>query len=426
MYKARRAGSKQIMYEIKLLNSEEKNITRELWERIFTEDSISFLDYYYQFKCKDNLVYLIEKDNRAAAMLQCNPYLMKVNGMEVVADYIVGVATDKDYRHQGLMAALIKNALNDMAGQGKAFTFLMPAAEAIYTPFGFRFVYSQLVYKETKDSDKRLSDVAINQEGSKENSKENSEKINTSEETKAVIVPVTEVDIDKLLRVLNKHLEKNYDVFTVRTKEYIEDLIRLYESDGGRVCCVLKNDKFEALFSWWLTDSGAEITELICFDDDKTWIVENIKRYFRSNYSADSFLFRGEVPENCGHESRIMLRIADVKSMLKLIRTDKALRIKLRIEDRLIYKNNGAFLWYVDEKHSYVKVLENADTGINNQYDLKYSLQAASYGEDEFDCELDLSIEELALWFFKGIVPKGDSDLKHIRIINRFFINEIV
>ena len=41
-------------------------------------------------------------------MLHLNPYTMIVNGYEFPCNYIVAVATDPDYRHQGCMRALLE------------------------------------------------------------------------------------------------------------------------------------------------------------------------------------------------------------------------------------------------------------------------------------------------------------------------------
>ena len=58
----------------------------------------------------------------------------------VPADYLVAVATKVTFRHRGLMRALLTKALRDMEEQERPFTFLMPADEAIYTPFDFRLM----------------------------------------------------------------------------------------------------------------------------------------------------------------------------------------------------------------------------------------------------------------------------------------------
>ena len=51
--------------EIRYLNQEEKERSRKLWEECFPEDSARFLDYYYQEKCRDNRILVLE-DGRPA------------------------------------------------------------------------------------------------------------------------------------------------------------------------------------------------------------------------------------------------------------------------------------------------------------------------------------------------------------------------
>ena len=76
-------------------------------------------------------------------MLHLNPYELMVNGSKKDVDYIVAVATREPYRKRGYMGKLLRKALRDMYVSGRSFTFLMPASEAIYTPFDFRTVDEQ-------------------------------------------------------------------------------------------------------------------------------------------------------------------------------------------------------------------------------------------------------------------------------------------
>lgn len=129
--------------KLKSLTAEEKKLSRALYEEVFSEDSESFVDYYYTEKTEDNQIYVIEEAGEIRAMLHLNPYKLLVNGSEKDANYIVAVATQQSYRKRGYMAALLKNALNEMYHNGETFTFLMPASENIYLPFDFRTVYEQ-------------------------------------------------------------------------------------------------------------------------------------------------------------------------------------------------------------------------------------------------------------------------------------------
>ena len=117
--------------------------TRKLYEEVFSEDEKSFVDYYYQEKTKDNIIYIVREDDDVQAMLHLNPYTLMVNGIEKESYYIVAVATRKEYRGRRYMAGLLREALLDMYQAGVTFTYLMPAAEAIYLPHDFRTMYEQ-------------------------------------------------------------------------------------------------------------------------------------------------------------------------------------------------------------------------------------------------------------------------------------------
>ncbi|MBS6396217.1 MAG: GNAT family N-acetyltransferase [Clostridiales bacterium] len=122
------------------LTEEEKGLSRSLYEAVFSEDTKKFVDYYYQYKTKDNEILVLEEEGQIVSMLHLNPYMMIVNGYEVKSSYIVAVATHKEYRHRGYMRLLLEQALKDMAGRKMPFTFLMPASESIYAPFDFVWI----------------------------------------------------------------------------------------------------------------------------------------------------------------------------------------------------------------------------------------------------------------------------------------------
>jgi predicted acetyltransferase len=126
--------------EIRYLRQEENIRSRALYEEIFVEDEKAFVDAYYRIKAADNQILVAEEAGEIISMLHRNPYSFCLRGEKVEADYIVAVATRLSWRHQGLMRQLLTQALCDMEAQKRPFTFLMPADEAIYTPFDFRLM----------------------------------------------------------------------------------------------------------------------------------------------------------------------------------------------------------------------------------------------------------------------------------------------
>lgn len=138
------------------LTGAEKKESRNLYSAVFSEDTERFVDYYYEYVIRDNQILALEKDEKLVSMLHLNPYTMIVNGYEMKSNYIVAVATDKDYRHRGYMRILLEKALRDMASEGMPFTFLMPASESIYAPFDFVWIcpYTELPKRvELMDAD---------------------------------------------------------------------------------------------------------------------------------------------------------------------------------------------------------------------------------------------------------------------------------
>lgn len=190
--------------EIRRLGQEEKLRTRALYEEVFPEDSREFVDYYYTEKTKDNVIYAAEKDGGLAGMLHLNPYVLSVEGVEKKVNYIVAVATKKEYRRQGVMTVLLRQSLKEMYADGQSFTFLMPAAEGIYLPHDFRTVYEQ---------EKRYY-----QEGTA---------------YPYPMAPAGEADCAGLAEVSGRYLAANFQVFAKRDEAYYRRLLKEYASDGG-------------------------------------------------------------------------------------------------------------------------------------------------------------------------------------------------
>ncbi len=122
------------------LKPEQKCATKGLYEKAFPEDSRRFVDFYYEYKTRDNEILVLEKEGQIVSMLHLNPYRMIVNGYETAGCYIVAVATREDCRHRGHMRTLLERALQDLAVRKLPFVFLMPASERIYSPFDFVWI----------------------------------------------------------------------------------------------------------------------------------------------------------------------------------------------------------------------------------------------------------------------------------------------
>lgn len=208
--------------KMRKLSLEEHAKTRKLWEEIFTEDTSEFLDYYYSVKTKENEIYVIEDGDKIVSMLHLNPYEMRIYDKIYQTHYIVAVATDEKYRKQGLMRQLLNHAMQVMADRGEPFTFLMPAAETIYKPFGFKFVYEQ---KQGKINGRRYGDASL------------------------VIENAEAPDCNAIADFANQMLQE-YDIVTWRTVSYYQTLLSELASEDGGILLAKRNGQIEGVFGY--------------------------------------------------------------------------------------------------------------------------------------------------------------------------------
>lgn len=204
------------------LQPEEHIRTRKLWEEIFTEDTQEFLDYYYSVKVRDNEIYVMEEDDEIISMLHLNPYQMRIGDKIYQTHYIVAVATDERYRKQGLMRQLLEHAMKVMTDRGEPFAFLMPAAEAIYKPFGFEFIYEQ---KREKVLGKESLD-------------------------KTLEIIEAKVEDCQLIADFANEILRAYDVVTWRDANYYKMILTEQMSENGGILLVKRNKKIEGVFCY--------------------------------------------------------------------------------------------------------------------------------------------------------------------------------
>ena len=130
-----------------LKTPEEQEKTKALYREIFPEDTEAFLDFYYKERPKRILA--MEEDGQIIAMLHLNPFLLSFFGKEITASYIYAVATKKEKRRQGIMGELLRYAFQLLKEEGEVFCILIPVAESIYSPYGFRTV-AKLALEESE------------------------------------------------------------------------------------------------------------------------------------------------------------------------------------------------------------------------------------------------------------------------------------
>ena len=293
---------------IKYLNQKEKTLTKPLYKEAFFEDSDSFVNYYYEEKLKDNRILADIEGESVRSMIMLNPYKISVFNKIYNLDYIVAVATGKEFKRQGYMRSLLNKALCDMNVEGIPFTYLIPANKDYYLPFDFAFVADKNEYIE-----------------------------NFSGFNKQVIKgdEIEKEFIDRIVSFINNEVSKENDVYTYRDEYYFRRELKEIASEDGFINIYSDENDIVAYESFW----GKKL--------------ELKERIVSSKLAKRKF----------GKEN-IMVRITDIVELLSNFRAKEPIDIIIKINDNIIKSQNGYFRIEMDNNKSSVsRISDIGDRG---------------------------------------------------------------
>lgn len=335
-----KASGEFMSRQIKRLAAEEKQKARELYERIFDEDSVGFVEYYFQNKAANNTIYAVEEKGKILSMLHLNPYPMQVFGRQQDTAYIVAVATREECRHQGMMASLLKTSLGDLYDQKSPFAWLMPAAEAIYRPFGFRYLYSKNQMFLDWEACKKIEDESETEEREANRTavQDNKDFVKISCQTAA------QEDVAALADFAGQQLPHIAHVYTKHDGAYFRDLIKSVESDGGRLVMFMREGEVCGYFL--ASEEAKEAWEILvsreCSKAAPAKILEWFQAGKRDKIKLLAFPKEWEM-ERVKENPAIMGRIVHLETFVKNWRLPEKRNWTLKLQDDVIPENNGYF-----------------------------------------------------------------------------------
>lgn len=190
---------------IRYLNDNEKSMTRELYEQAF-EDPKTFLDYYYAERVQDRQILadirLVDGREKVCAMMHLCKRKMLLFQKEVYGCYIYAVATDRDFRRQGLMEGLFDHLKANAPFSDLSFYYLVPMNPEVYKKAGFHSVGMR--YKGKKSTD--MQGIQIRK--------------------------ATKTDIPLLIALSEMQMEE-VQLATLRDEAYFDRMFRQYEVEGS-------------------------------------------------------------------------------------------------------------------------------------------------------------------------------------------------
>lgn len=337
---------------LRKLTQEEHGNTRPLWEEVFADDTKAFLDYYYYIKTRDNEIYTVEEDGQICSMLQLNPYTLNIVNNSFPGAYIIAVATREPYRGRGYMGALLRTALNDMYAKKMPFTFLMPAAEAIYTPYDFRFIYTQnigrITLEDEPDADGRQNDDCT-------------------------FTDAALWDAEEMASFFNGHFAVQWQVYAKRDAAYYQTMIMEQMSERGGVRLIRENGSLKGMYAY-AAEGRLEIREPLYLPGYEAAYRRSVRELLESQThksAVDSSRDSSEaVVYACGDEDTvkrkpvIMARIIRLEELLKAmtVPSGTAMRCSFAVIDPLIHGNSRVWQISSDENESEIHVRETEDS----------------------------------------------------------------
>ncbi len=244
------------------LDPAEHGKTRRLWEQVFSEDTPEFLDYYYFIKTRGNQIYVVEEDGEIRSMIHLNPYEIRIEGKTFPSFYIIAVATQKEYRGRGYMGMLLRRCMQEMYRQKVPFTFLMPAAEAIYTPYDFRYIYNQTVGKMKK------SKTPGSPAGAEQNSIQRQEEMESCD---AMLW-----DAERMADFFKENFEGKWQVYAERSSEYYRTMILEQQSERGGVRLLKTGGSIAGIFAY-AREEALEVREPLCLPGYEEEMIRQIR-----------------------------------------------------------------------------------------------------------------------------------------------------
>lgn len=319
----------------KAANAVENQRARKLYEEIFDEDSPAFVDYYFRVKAAENEIFVVENEKQEIlATLHLNPYKMMFCGEKAKTNYIVAVATRADCRHQGMMRSLLQASLQEMYRREETFTWLMPAAEAIYRPFGFRFIYEKNKMTVTADVLQRAET-------------DENWQIHSDQEVSGDIFceEAKKEDLAELACFAEKQLSKLAEVYTVHDIAYFEQRMQEVGCEGGSLILIRKEKEICGYFLALKKDR--EAWEIVVEDAVQKKAFPAVLHWFGASEEKCTFTAFPQIWEQYAQSENvpaIMGRIVHLERFVCCLKIKKEQEWKIRLTDSLVPENNGYFI----------------------------------------------------------------------------------
>lgn len=229
---------------------EELDECRRLWRAAFG-DTEEYMDYYFQCKAPRSEIFADRMRGKLCSMAFFTFYDAMFCGRNVRIPYIVGVATERNRRHEGRMTRVLSRGIDEIKKRGCPLAFLSPADPAIYEPLGF--VAADVRQTTVLTGAGRMS-----------------RRIRTWDE-------LTGTEKEQAAAFAEQQLgREKFDLRLIRHPAYYNEINRELRSLGGDLLVLYGEKGIEGIANWIQEEGKPEITELICKKEDAAGVMESL------------------------------------------------------------------------------------------------------------------------------------------------------
>ena len=335
---------------IRYLRQEEKQGTRQLYEKAIPEDSREFVDYYYSHKTKDNEIIVMEGaewEGTFHVMIHLNPYNLSIHGHRRQVPYVVAVATDGAYRRQGKMRLVMAQLLQDLADGGVPFTFLLPADPAYYRGQGFVFFPCQPYLGAGGICFAGEFEQGMVRAASLEMPRVGSWRCASTE------------DAARMAVFSNQVLECRCEVFIRREEQYFCRLLAELAAEHGGALLSEDRQGLTGLIFYSINRSQGTVTVEV----KEMLLKEDVTKEEAGQICSAALKETGYMAYDriSFTSSRMMVRLTSLISLVPLLRSGRPIQYRVEVRDPVIAANEGCFQIDVGCRDSSIRRIHRAD-----------------------------------------------------------------
>lgn len=277
---------------------------KKLWKEVF-HDSKEYIEYYFANKAVRSGVYSDYDDGHLCAMAYFTPYEAMFMGRECKTHYIVGVATDKNYRHQKRMTKLLEQGIAVCFQEESPLVFLSPETPRVYKTLGFVGTYWRETTTVNYTGERWYKTVPFNELNKKR-------KDELAEFAEAML------------------LSEGFELYLKHSAGYYEEIEKELNALNGGVLVLYEGQEIVAAANYICEEGQMEVTELICQKDKGKKVIETISDHLGTAFlKIDDSYFISEI------EGKGIVREKQEKPyiMYKITSTEESPELRCYIND---------------------------------------------------------------------------------------------